>query len=591
VNGGVRTSAHWLLAGADASQLRFGLLHQPADSGAALRGLVLHLPPFAEELNKSRRMTSATARELAAAGFVVLQPDLHGCGDSPEALREARWSGWIEDVVASAAWLRARHGAHRPLWLWGLRAGALLASAAAKRLPGPLHMLFWQPSPQGKAVVQQFLRLKTLGDMATSRQSGAELRAQLASGNVLDIAGYLVTAGLLDGLEASTLAAGATAPGGPGHLVWLECSAQPQAELAPAATLGLQPWQAAGWQVQQQLVQGQAFWQTTEITHAPALVQATVAALCMASPAEARGESGVVGPSSADTQGATRALSFDLAGDTLWGMLHAPPDKAPVGSLGVVVVVGGPQTRLGSHRQFVHLAQTLAAAGHATLRFDVRGMGDSTGEPRSFEALDADIDAAVSALLQARPDLRGVVLWGLCDGASAACLYLAQRADARVRGLCLANPWVRSAQSLAQTQVRHYYLRRVLSRDFWAKLLRGGVGATALRSLLRNLRLASGKGSGSRCDVGESAAGPFQDRMLQGLHRLQGPALVLLSEHDYTAQEFVAYTQARPGWRAVLQQATVTQAPLPGADHTFSNPGGKDAVAAATLQWLRRLST
>ena len=63
---------------------------------------------------------------------------------------------------------------------------------------------------------------------------------------------------------------------------------------------------------------------------------------------------------------------FACAGDTLMGILAKPETPADTG---VIVIVGGPQYRVGSHRQFVLLSRALAAAGYAVLRFDYRGMG------------------------------------------------------------------------------------------------------------------------------------------------------------------------------------------------------------------------
>ena len=77
-----------------------------------------------------------------------------------------------------------------------------------------------------------------------------------------------------------------------------------------------------------------------------------------------------------------RALTFDCCGERLVGVVSEP---ALAGKLGVVVVVGGPQYRVGSHRQFVLFARRLATEGVAVLRFDYRGMGDATGRPRQFE--------------------------------------------------------------------------------------------------------------------------------------------------------------------------------------------------------------
>ena len=58
---------------------RFCLLHA-TDRRAV--GAVLYVHPLAEEMNKSRRMAALQARALAASGWVVLQVDLFGCGDS-----------------------------------------------------------------------------------------------------------------------------------------------------------------------------------------------------------------------------------------------------------------------------------------------------------------------------------------------------------------------------------------------------------------------------------------------------------------------------------------------------------------------------
>ena len=57
---------------------------------------------------------------------------------------------------------------------------------------------------------------------------------------------------------------------------------------------------------------------------------------------------------------AERVLLFTCQGLSLPGILHP---GAPDASRGVLVVVGGPQYRVGSHRQFVLLARDLAAAG------------------------------------------------------------------------------------------------------------------------------------------------------------------------------------------------------------------------------------
>ncbi len=120
---------------------RFCLYHAPAASTThKVKSALIYLHPFAEEMNKSRRVAAMQARLLAQHGYAVLQIDLHGCGDSSGDFGDATWQSWVQDVLEAHAWLRERCDA--PLWLWGLRAGCLLATDAAKQLNSPTNFLF-----------------------------------------------------------------------------------------------------------------------------------------------------------------------------------------------------------------------------------------------------------------------------------------------------------------------------------------------------------------------------------------------------------------------------------------------------------------
>jgi uncharacterized protein len=273
-------------------------------------------------------------------------------------------------------------------------------------------------------------------------------------------------------------------------------------------------------------------------------------------------------------------LSFACEGQPLVGIL-AEPDGAAA-DVGVLIIVGGPQYRAGSHRQFTLLARHLADSGFAALRFDYRSMGDSAGESRDFLGVDADIAAAIDALLATRPAIRRIALWGLCDGASAALLYLSSTRDPRIAGLCLLNPWVRSAATLAQAHVKHYYWRRLREKEFWLKLIRGGVGMKALRTLKSNVRLARTAPAVDR--------GSFQDRMAAGLRQHAGPALLILSGADYTAKEFCEHAGRSPAWQGLLQTGKLARLDLPEADHTFSDSPQARQVEHATQEWLARLA-
>jgi exosortase A-associated hydrolase 1 len=273
------------------------------------------------------------------------------------------------------------------------------------------------------------------------------------------------------------------------------------------------------------------------------------------------------------------AAQFACAGDWLMGLAHLPPQPR---ERGVVVITGGPQYRVGSHRQFTLLARKLAALNFPVLRFDYRGMGDSEGEPRSFERVNADIRAAVDALFAQVPQLKQVVLWGLCDAASAALLYAPE--DARVAGVVLLNPWVRTESGIAGAYLKHYYLKRIFDRDLWRKIVHGKFkmgDATASFSNLLRARFLSGESSAVSIEPA------FPQRMLQGLRRFHGQVLLILSGNDLTAAEFCDFVAQSRDWRELLRAPRVMRRDLAHANHTFAQARWRAQVEDWTLEWMQ----
>lgn len=273
-------------------------------------------------------------------------------------------------------------------------------------------------------------------------------------------------------------------------------------------------------------------------------------------------------------------MAIDCEGDTMIGIVH---EAGVTARTGVVVVVGGPQYRVGSHRQFVLLARALAGAGIPVLRFDYRGMGDSTGAARDFERVAADIRHAIDAFC-ARPGAPGrVVLWGLCDAASALLMYGWQ--DPRVAGMILLNPWVHTEAGEARVRLKHYYLGRLRSGEFWRKLARLDLDfADSLASLRRYMRAALARG---RVAAPAENAGPFTARMLAGLERFRGPVGLVLSGNDMTAGEFRDLLQSAPRWRAALEARLHGRLDVTDATHTFSSRAWREEVAAQSIAWVR----
>jgi len=280
-----------------------------------------------------------------------------------------------------------------------------------------------------------------------------------------------------------------------------------------------------------------------------------------------------------------RALSFACRDAWLYGIVSLPA-MATTPSRGVLIVVGGPQYRAGSHRQFTLLARDLAAAGVPAMRFDYRGMGDSEGELRSFDSVDADLRAAIDRFFLEVPSMQEVVLWGLCDGASAAAMYAPQ--DARVAGLVLLNPWVRTEEGAARATIKHYYRARLFDARLWKKVASGQFDVTAsVRGLWQDLGKAFRPRPQAAASVAAPADAPLPERMQAALARFGGRVLVVLSGADLTAQEF-ADLSSRPGaWQKLLAAPRFTRQKIDKADHTFSRRPWQDQVSNWTRDWLR----
>jgi exosortase A-associated hydrolase 2 len=259
---------------------RFCLYHAP-DPHVEPRGAILYVHPFAEELNRTRRMAALQSRAFAALGFAVLQVDLFGCGDSCGDFHDGDWNLWKSDLALAAGWLAERTSG--PLHLWGVRLGGLLALDFARAAEVD-SIILWQPFMSGRACINQFLRLRLArmqeasllapGGAAALPRSTAALRAQLAVHGVIEVGGYEVAVPLVRAIDACDAA----------HIRLRPCTvhwfasagAAPSKAAESAARLG-ERWAADGVVMHFHQVGGVPFWAGDDSAECPALLQATAA--------------------------------------------------------------------------------------------------------------------------------------------------------------------------------------------------------------------------------------------------------------------------------------------------------------------------
>lgn len=236
---------------------------------------ILHIPAFAEEMNKSRRMVALQAQAFASLGYSVLVLDLYGTGDSEGDFGEATWHIWLQNIEAAIAWLRQQ--GTETISLWGLRIGALLAMDFASRSPYPItHLIAWQPVINGDTFISQFLRLRvvaTIMDNNAPRGKTAELKQQLLSGQSIEVAGYCLNSELVKPLI--TLRADQLPWQAVKEMAIFEVVSSVDNPVAIGNTPLLSILQEQNINASLTKVVGEAFWASQEISEAPDLIKIT----------------------------------------------------------------------------------------------------------------------------------------------------------------------------------------------------------------------------------------------------------------------------------------------------------------------------
>lgn len=215
-------------------------------------------------------MVALLGRALAASGYATLVPDLTGTGDSDGDFEDADWARWQADLAEADVWRREAYGG-RALWL-GVRAGALLAAACARAGD---QVLMWQPVSSGKTHLNQFLRLRIAADALAVGKSGtttAALTAELDAGTPVEVAGYMISPLLANGLANASLS---NVSGNSLRIDILEVGAEAGSECLPATAASIESLRRNGAQVTARRVAGPAFWSSLETIDCPALIDAS----------------------------------------------------------------------------------------------------------------------------------------------------------------------------------------------------------------------------------------------------------------------------------------------------------------------------
>jgi len=250
-------------------------------------------------------------------------------------------------------------------------------------------------------------------------------------------------------------------------------------------------------------------------------------------------------------------------------MCAATVDQA-TGTTGLLIVSGGNEIRVGSHRGMVKLAAEVAQAGFPVFRYDRRGTGDSEGYNGGFETSGPDMRAALAAFRAEQPQLDTVVALGNCDGATALLLHRPEGLD----GLIVTNPWIVEAavDEPAPAAARAYYAERIRNPRAWLNLLSGRV----------NLRKTAGSLSFA---VGHDSDCALALRLAHVMVARPIPTIIILAEQDGTAIAF-AHQWADDMFAPVRDHVRIIR--IESASHSFAAAHDHAQFSAHVIAFLQR---
>lgn len=555
----------------------FGWHHEAR--GAVVRDTAIVLvPPIGFDYICCYRTLRVLAERLAAAGFHVLRFDYSGTGDSCGGPDDpGQVTGWMESIRLAVGEARHRSGAEA-VALVGVRMGATLAASAAPGLAGIADLVLWSPFRAGKAFVREARVLGRMGESAESSPDGQ-----------IESAGFLLARNTATELTGLDLLVDTRPPAPrvlvlerddfgsdsrlPDHLRSVGCAVTTE-RLPGTAEMLIEPMIS---KLPERILDRIVEW----FTDAPA-----------SSPPIPAGRPAAPAPvPSAAVAGVRETALFFGPERRLFGILTEPGGPARWRSV-VVVLNTGCEHHVGPHRMYVSLARQWAAAGHAVLRFDIGGIGDSTAPAGSPDyiaypphAMD-DIRSAV-AEVRSRSDGCRVMLVGICSGGWHA--FQAARDRVPVDGILAVNPplYFRegpgySPQELADQVELRRYTRSLTKLDKWKKALQGRASIStfarvsvvgcwrSLRSTLVALGLRLKR---------DGLEGDLQDITARGI-----PACFAFSESDLT----LGYFELRARGAIRRSRGRIQWTVVDHADHTFRPIRAQAALRSLMGEYLAR---
>ena len=284
-----------------------------------------------------------------------------------------------------------------------------------------------------------------------------------------------------------------------------------------------------------------------------------------------------------------KAVHFSVNGKKLFGIVHLPDINSLPDTI-ILMVTGGPQTRVGSHRLYVQLARFLCENGIAAFRFDYEGTGDSEGKWVGYRYAGDSIQAAIDYINSNFSEFTKKIIWALCDGATSSLVFAAKNPE-NIHALISCNPYLFHSESKARTIIKYYYVQRLFEFGFWKKLLSGQFNFKhSIRSFVDIAQKSRGNGPHVDLSFEKSFFGlEYEislDEVINALINLKHKVTYLLSTNDLAAKQFEELLRGKKVKQALRRGNTFIYY-IKNADHTFTNAEVKKTSFNTTLQALK----
>jgi dienelactone hydrolase len=553
---------------------------------------VVMCPPLGHEMLCTHRAYRHLAERLAEAGFPVLRFDYHGTGDSPGSdLDDDRVRAWLATIDDAVALMREAGAGS--VALFGMRAGGTFAAAAAARRGDIDALALVAPCASGSAFLRELRAMHKLRERDEARPPFRGKR----EGDEEAI-GFVFRKQTIEDLAKVDLRALESKPAPRVMIV-------PRDDLPGAEARIADRFRALGAEVDLKQVPGYqtAMSDDPYVAEVPTEIwSAVVSWLDGVSPRASRAPSRKSGDF-VETIGehvVETALRFGEH-ERFFGVL-----TEPLGSRSDLVVVmpnTGANTRVGTNRFNVTVARRLAERGHAVLRIDLGGIGDSpAAEGRSENDLFADqsipdIRAAIDAA--AARGYRHFVTMGLCSGAYMS--FHTGLRDPRVTAIVMMNPpafeWTpgRKVERIANRRAGNvrstrYYRGRALRLDTWKRLLRGEVQAKVigrvLAQRLRDRASTAVKRTAMRIGASEWVMSDLARKFTSLVDR-GARVLLLFNSEEAMLDELDKNLGGLMAW---LASRGVELETIDDTDHTFAPVWSQERAADVLTEFIDRIA-